>query len=64
MSTVEQRINFKFLAKLGKTPSECFTLLQQVTKKKQCQELVLLNGTNDSERVEKNVRTIKGLAGR
>ena len=43
----------------SKTPSECFALLQQVTKKKQCQELVLLNGTNDSEKVKKNVRTIK-----
>ena len=32
MSTVEQRINLKFLAKLGKTPSECFALLQQVYK--------------------------------
>ena len=30
MSTVEQRINLKFLAKLGMTPSECFALLQQV----------------------------------
>ena len=32
MSTVEQRINLKCLAKLGKTPSECFALLQQVYK--------------------------------
>ena len=32
MSTVEQRISLKFLAKLGKTPSECFVLLQQVYK--------------------------------
>ena len=32
MSTVEQRINLKFLAKLGKTPSKCFVLLQQVYK--------------------------------
>ena len=32
MSTVEQRINLKFLAKLGKTPLECFALLQQVYK--------------------------------
>ena len=32
MSTVEQRINLKFLAKLSKTPSECFALLQQVYK--------------------------------
>ena len=30
MSTVEQRINLKILAKLGKTPSKCFALLQQV----------------------------------
>ena len=29
---MEQRINLKFLAKLGKTPSECFALLQQVYK--------------------------------
>ena len=29
---MEQRINLKFLAKLGKTPSECFVLLQQVYK--------------------------------
>ena len=28
----EQRINLKFLAKLSKTPSECFALLQQVYK--------------------------------
>ena len=34
MSTVEQRINLKFLAKLGETPSECFALLQQVYKEK------------------------------
>ena len=33
MSTVEQRINLKFLAKLGKTPSKCLALLQQVYKK-------------------------------
>ena len=26
----EQRANLKFLAKLGKTPSESFTMLQQV----------------------------------
>ena len=32
MSAVEQRINLKFLAKLGKTPSECFALLPQVYK--------------------------------
>ena len=32
MSTEEQRINLKFLAKLGKTPLECFALLQQVYK--------------------------------
>ena len=32
MSTVEQRINLKFLAKLGKTPLECFVLLQQIYK--------------------------------
>ena len=32
ISTVEQRINLKFLAKLDKTPSECFVLLQQVYK--------------------------------
>ena len=32
MSTVEQRINLEFLAKLGKTLSECFALLQQVYK--------------------------------
>ena len=32
MSNVEQRINLKFLAKLGETPSECFALLQQVYK--------------------------------
>ena len=32
MSTVEQRINLKFLAELGKTPLECFALLQQVYK--------------------------------
>ena len=32
MSTVEQRINLKFLAKFGKTPSACFALLQQVYK--------------------------------
>ena len=32
MSTVEQRINLKFLAKLGKTTSESFALLQQVYK--------------------------------
>ena len=32
MSTEEQRINLKFLAKLGKTPSKCFVLLQQVYK--------------------------------
>ena len=32
MSTVEQRIDLKFLAKLGKTPSKCFALLQQVYK--------------------------------
>ena len=30
--TVEQRINLKVLAKLGKTPSELFGLLQQVYK--------------------------------
>ena len=30
--TVELIISFKFLAKLGKTPSECFALLQQVYK--------------------------------
>ena len=29
---MEQRINLKFLAKLVKTPSECFALLQQVYK--------------------------------
>ena len=29
---MEQRINLKFLAKLGKTPSEFFALLQQVYK--------------------------------
>ena len=29
---MEQRINLKFLAKLGKTSSKCFTLLQQVYK--------------------------------
>ena len=34
MSTVEQRIILKFLAKLGKTSSECFALLQQVYKEK------------------------------
>ena len=33
MSTLEQRIILKFLAKLGKTPLECFALLQQVYKK-------------------------------
>ena len=32
MSTVEQKINLKFLAKLGKTPLECSALLQQVYK--------------------------------
>ena len=32
MSTVARRINLKFLAKLGKTSSECFALLQQVYK--------------------------------
>ena len=32
MSTVKQKINLKFLAKLGKTPLECFALLQQVYK--------------------------------
>ena len=32
--SVEQRINLKFLVKLGKTPSECFALLQQVYKEK------------------------------
>ena len=31
---MEQRINLKFLAKLGKTPIECFALLQQVYKDK------------------------------
>ena len=28
--SLEQRANLKFLAKLGKTPSESFTMLQQV----------------------------------
>ena len=32
MSTVEQIINLKFLAKVCKTPLECFALLQQVYK--------------------------------
>ena len=32
MSNVEQRINLIFLAKLDKTPSECFALPQQVYK--------------------------------
>ena len=63
MSTGGHRINLKFLAKLGKALLESFVLLQQVYKEEKCQQFVLLNGTNGSEKVKKNVRTIKDLAG-
>ena len=55
--------NLKFLAKLKNALSESFALLQQVYKEEKCQEFVLLNGTNGSDMVNNNVRTIKDLAG-
>ena len=63
MITVKQRINLKFLANRGKTSQNLLRRYCKFTKKKQCQKLMLLNDTNDSLKIQKNVRTIKDVAG-
>ena len=57
----EQRANLKFLAKLGKTPSESFAMLQQVYGEETMSRTRAFNGTRGSKRDGRIVKTIHGL---
>ena len=61
--SIEQRINLKFLVRLGKTPTETFNLLQEVYGDARCQELGFLSGTRGSEREERMWKMILRVEG-
>ena len=61
--SIEQRIDLKFLVRLGKTPTETLNLLQEVTEMLRCQELRFLSGTRGSEREERMWKIILRVEG-
>ena len=61
--SVEQRINLKFLVRLGKTPTEALKLLQEVSGDDTMSRPRLLSGTGGSKREERRWKMITGVGG-
>ena len=61
--SVEQRINMKFLVRLGKTPTEALKLLKKSVVMTRCEELAFLSGTGGSKREERRWKMITEVGG-
>ena len=61
--SIEQRINLKFLIRLGKTPTETFNLLQEVYEDVTMSRFGFLSGTRGSEREERMWKMILRVEG-
>ena len=61
--SVEQRINLKFLVRLGKTPTEALKLLQKVYGDDTMSRTCLCGGTGGSKREENRLKMITAVGG-
>ena len=61
--SVEQRINLKFVVRLGKTPTEALKLLQEVYGDDTMLRTLFLRGTAGSKREERRWKVITGVGG-
>ena len=61
--SIEQKINLKFLVRLGKTPTKTFNLLQEVYGDATMSRTRIFEGTRGSEREERMWKMILRVEG-